>query len=86
MIFLGFIFVYRNVLQGMGESFVPMMAGIYELVARSLVVFILPKYIGFAGICLADPIAWIAAALPLMFTYYNKIKKIIPENKEGIAT
>ena len=86
MIFLGFIFVYRNVLQGMGESFVPMMAGIYELVARSLVVFILPKYIGFAGICLSDPIAWIAAALPLMFTYYNKIKKIIPENKEGIAT
>ena len=85
MIFLGFIFVYRNVLQGMGESFVPMMAGIYELIARSLVVFILPKYIGFAGICLSDPIAWIAAALPLMFTYYNKIKKIIPENKEGIA-
>lgn len=86
MIFLGYIFVYRNVLQGIGESFVPMMAGIYELIARSLVVFILPKYIGFTGICLADPIAWIAAALPLMFTYYSKIKKIIPENQEGIAT
>ena len=62
MIFLGGIFIYRNVLQGMGESFVPMMAGVYELVARSLVVFILPKYIGFAGICLSDPIAWIAAS------------------------
>ena len=85
MIFLGYIFVYRNVLQGIGESFVPMMAGIYELIARSLVVFILPKYIGFTGICLADPIAWIAAALPLMFTYYSKIKNIIPENQEGIA-
>ena len=78
MIFLGGIFIYRNVLQGMGESFVPMMAGVYELVARSLVVFILPKYIGFAGICLSDPIAWIAASLPLMFSYYKKIKKIIP--------
>lgn len=86
MIFLGAIFIYRNVLQGMGESFVPMMAGVYELVARSLVVFILPKYIGFAGICLSDPIAWIAASLPLMFTYYKKIKKIIPETQEGIAT
>ena len=85
-IFLGGIFIYRNVLQGMGESFVPMMAGVYELVARSLVVFILPKYIGFAGICLSDPIAWIAASLPLMFTYYKKIKKIIPETQEGIAT
>ena len=59
MIPLGAIFVYRNVLQGMGESFMPMMAGIFELIARSLVVFILPKYIGFTGICLSDPIAWI---------------------------
>lgn len=82
---LGFIFVYRNVLQGMGESFVPMMAGVYELVARSIVAFTLPKFIGFTGICLSDPVAWIAAALPLMITYYRKMKKIENENKEGIA-
>ena len=82
---LGFIFVYRNVLQGMGESFVPMMAGVYELVARGIVAFTLPKYIGFTGICLSDPIAWIAAAIPLMITYYRKMKKIENENKEGIA-
>lgn len=77
---LGFIFVYRNVLQGMGESFVPMMAGVYELVARSIVAFTLPKFIGFTGICLSDPVAWIAAAVPLMITYYRKMKKI--ENKK----
>lgn len=82
---LGFIFVYRNVLQGMGESFVPMMAGVYELVARSIVAFTLPKFIGFTGICLSDPIAWIAAAVPLMITYYRKMKKIENKNKEGIA-
>lgn len=82
---LGFIFVYRNVLQGMGESFVPMMAGVYELVARSIVAFTLPKFIGFTGICLSDPVAWIAAAVPLMITYYRKMKKIENQNKEGIA-
>lgn len=82
---LGFIFVYRNVLQGIGESFVPMMAGVYELVARSIVAFTLPKFIGFTGICLSDPIAWIAAAVPLMITYYRKMKKIENKNKEGIA-
>ena len=82
---LGFIFVYRNVLQGMGESFVPMMAGVYELVARAIVAFTLPKFIGFTGICLSDPIAWIAAVIPLMITYYKKMKKIEDENKEGIA-
>lgn len=73
---LGFIFVYRNALQGMGQSFVPMMAGVCELVARSIVAFTLPKVIGFTGICLSDPIAWISAAIPLMLTYYIKMKKI----------
>ena len=85
MIFLGFIFVYRNVLQGMGESFIPMMAGAYELAARSLVAFTLPKFIGFTGICLADPVAWIAASIPLMITYHRKIKKIMNDYDEGIA-
>lgn len=82
---LGFIFVYRNVLQGMGESFMPMMAGVLELIARSIVAFILPKYIGFTGICLSDPVAWVSASVFLMITYYKKMKKIEIENKEGIA-
>lgn len=82
---LGFIFVYRNVLQGMGESFMPMMAGVLELIARSIVAFTLPKYIGFTGICLSDPVAWVSASVFLMITYYKKMKKIEIENKEGIA-
>ena len=82
---LGFIFVYRNVLQGMGESFVPMMAGVYELAARSVVAFTLPKFIGFTGICLSDPVAWISASVPLMITYYRKMEKIEIENKGDIA-
>ena len=82
---LGFIFVYRNVLQGMGESFMPMIAGVLELIARSIVAVTLPKYIGFTGICLSDPVAWVAASVFLMITYYKKMKKIEIENKEGIA-
>ena len=86
MIFLGFIFVYRNVLQGMGESFVPMMAGVYELLARAVVAFTLPKFIGFTAICLSDPIAWIVAAVPLMYTYYKKMRNIkITDYKEDMA-
>ena len=84
MIFLGAIFVYRNVLQGMGESFMPMMAGVYELIARCIVAFTLPKYIGFTGICLSDPIAWVAAAVPLVITYNNKIKKLTKEKSIAI--
>ena len=79
---LGFIFVYRNALQGMGQSFVPMMAGFFELCARALVAFTLPRFIGYIGICLADPIAWISAAVPLMITYYIKMRKIDSENQQ----
>lgn len=73
---LGLIFIYRNALQGMGESFVPMMAGAYELIARAVVAFTLPKFMGYTGICLADPIAWLAASIPLGIYYYKKMKSI----------
>ncbi|MGG7144126.1 MATE family efflux transporter [Clostridium nigeriense] len=73
---LGVIFIYRNALQGMGESFVPMMAGAFELIARAIVAFTLPRFIGYTGICLSDPIAWLAAAIPLGLYYYKKIKSI----------
>lgn len=74
---LGLIFVYRNALQGMGESFVPMMAGVYELLARSVVAFTLPRFIGYTGICISDPIAWIAAFIPLIYTYHKKINDLV---------
>lgn len=74
---LGLIFVYRNALQGMGESFVPMMAGVYELIARSVVAFTLPRFIGYTGICISDPIAWIAAIIPLIYTYHKKINDLV---------
>lgn len=83
---LGLIFVYRNALQGIGESFIPMMAGVYELGARALVAFTLPKFIGFVGICLSDPLAWIAAAVPLGFVYFRRINTLISEHEEIAQT
>ncbi|MDU2671313.1 MAG: MATE family efflux transporter [Clostridium sp.] len=74
---LGLIFIFRNALQGIGESFVPMMAGVAELGARALVAFTLPAFWGFFGICLADPIAWIAASIPLTLYYHRTIKKLL---------
>lgn len=73
MLFL--IFIYRNVLQSMGHSFMPLMAGFFELIARLIVSIVAPPFLGFAGVCLANAIAWPAAAIPLIITYYRKIKK-----------
>lgn len=71
---LGLIFVYRNALQSMGYSLVPMIAGLLELVARAVVAYTLPAVIGFTGICLADPAAWLAAFTPLIIVYFIKIR------------
>ena len=78
---LGLIFVYRNALQGIGDSFIPMMAGVYELVARAVVAFTLPKVLKFMGICLADPVAWFAAVIPLAYTYYKREKSFKYESE-----
>ena len=78
---LGLIFVYRNALQGIGDSFIPMMAGVYELVARAVVAFTLPKVLEFMGICLADPVAWFAAVIPLAYTYYKREKSFKYESE-----
>ena len=79
---LGLIFVYRNALQGIGDSFIPMMAGVYELVARAVVAFTLPKVLEFMGICLADPVAWFAAVIPLAYTYYKREKSFKYESEK----
>ena len=77
--FLNLIFVYRNMLQGVGKSFMPLMAGVFELIARAVVSFTLPGIIGFTGICLAGPLAWVAASVPLGITYFIEIKKMMKD-------
>lgn len=79
---LGLIFIYRNTLQGMGDGFMPMMAGVAELLMRAFVAFYLTGRLGYLGICLAGPIAWLGADVPLMITYYLRMHKIKKREKE----
>lgn len=76
--FLCTIFVFRNALQGMGYGLVPMLGGVFELVARALVVVLIAGKASFAGVCLADPIAWISALIPLIPYYFYIMKKRFP--------
>ena len=69
------IFVYRNVLQSMGKGFMPLMAGVFELVTRTIAAYVLPMIMGYAGICLAGPLAWISAAVPLLIAYLVIIRR-----------
>ncbi|AEE15943.1 MATE family efflux transporter [Treponema brennaborense] len=74
------IFVYRNVLQSIGRGFMPLMAGVGELVARAAAAYTLPALMGYTGICFAGPLAWFAAALPLFIAYTIIMKTFKIEN------
>ena len=73
--FLGSIYLYRNALQGMGYGLVPMLGGVFELAARALIVLLVAGSASFAGVCMSDPAAWIAALIPLVPYYFWTMKK-----------
>ena len=71
---LAIILVYRNSLQGLGFSNSAMLAGVFELVARSAVAWLLVGTFGFIAVCFANPAAWIAADCLLLPMYVKKIR------------
>ena len=70
---LGWVNIFRNALQGMGEAFVPLMGGVMELIMRVVVATIAVPF-GFWAVCLASPMAWIGADIPLLITYRRRIR------------
>ena len=72
---LAVLFVFRNTLQGTGKTYVSMIAGVSELVGRVVAALILSKLFGFFGVCLASPLAWICADIPLLIIYYIQVIK-----------
>lgn len=81
--FLGSIFLYRNALQGLGYGLVPMLGGVFELVARFAVVLMLVGTAGYAGVCLSDPAAWILALIPIVPYYFYKVRRIGKNINDG---
>ena len=75
--FLGQIFIYRNALQGMGETLFPLLACIAELVMRSFAAVYLALKFGYIGIFYAGPIAWVSASTILFLGYFYSIKHIM---------
>lgn len=68
---LGLLFVLRNALQGMGRTLVPTIAGVAELVTRVGAALLLATHLGFVGVCLAAPLAWIAGLVPVWISYHR---------------
>lgn len=63
---LTFVNVIRFCIQGMGFSVFAILAGVFEMAARTFVALALVPVMGYSGACLANPFAWIAADIFLV--------------------
>ena len=79
---LALLFVYRNTLQGLSYSLLPLMAGVCELAARVIIAFFVPTF-GFDAACFASPLAWVAAVILLVIVYIVKMKGLKKRTDEN---
>ncbi|MDR1278672.1 MAG: MATE family efflux transporter, partial [Treponema sp.] len=73
---LSLLFIFRQTLQGLGDSLTPTAAGIMELMMRTFAAIILGEYFGFTGICFSSPLAWLGAMIPLTTAIILTMKKL----------
>lgn len=67
--------VTRSVIQGMGNTVLPMASGIVEFFMRALTAIFLPVLIGETGIFYAEIMAWTGAVVILVISYFVVTKK-----------
>lgn len=78
--FLYLLCMYRAVLQGLGDSVTPMLSGIMELAMRLICVIVLPAFLSYTAVCIAEGVGWFAAAILLIGRYFARIRKLTAEH------
>lgn len=74
---LGLLTIFRYSIQGLGYSNLSMLSGVMEMIARCGVSLWLVPALAFTGVCLGDPVAWIAAdifLIPAFIMLYKRLK------------
>jgi putative MATE family efflux protein len=75
---LGIMLVFRSSLEGLGMRRAPVLCGIMETVMSVLATFALIPRLGFTGVCLANPLSWLASGIPLYIAFgvYKKRRTV----------
>lgn len=74
--------IFRSALQGMGNTFIPLLSGFAELVMRIGAALILPHFLGEYGIYAAEVAAWLGSALLLIFFYEKNLRRLLLQTAE----
>lgn len=83
---LGILFVLRGALQGLGHTLVPTVTGVIELVMRVGAAVVLGALIGFAGVALSNPLAWLGAIVLLVPAYIRAHRALATMPVEPLET
>ncbi|MCR5656912.1 MAG: MATE family efflux transporter [Butyrivibrio sp.] len=70
---LGWLFIFRYAVQGLGNTVVPMFSGFLEVAMRLIFGFTVGR-MSFRGIAVSEVSAWIGAFIMLAITYYVLMK------------
>lgn len=73
--FLYILYVTRSCIQGVGNSLLPMISSIVQLVMRTGCALLLPALIGESGVFYGEVCAWLGADLLLAFSYFYCMRK-----------
>lgn len=79
---LALVNIVRFLIQGMGFPAFAILAGVFEMIARSLAGIFLVPVIGYMGVCLGSPIAWLFADAFLIPAYIH-VRKVLEKRKNG---
>lgn len=80
---LTFVNVVRFCIQGMGFSVFAILAGVFEMAARTFAAVLLVPKTGYTGACLANPCAWIAADIFLIPAFIYCCKRLEKSTRKG---
>ncbi len=79
---LALVNIVRFLIQGMGFPRFAILAGVFEMVARAVAGLVLVPLLGFTGVCLGSPIAWVLADVFLVPAYFH-VRKTLEKRHGG---
>ena len=80
---LALVNIIRFLIQGMGFPAFAILAGVFEMLARGLTGFVLVPLLGFTGVALGSPIAWLFADAFLIPAYFHVRKTLAAKLDDG---
>ena len=77
------LFVHRSTLQGLGNTFIPMVSGFVELAMRVGSALLLPRFLDVWGVYTAEITAWIGAAVLLIAGCLRELRKLETQRRQA---